>query len=110
MDTHNSIDLPTYYNKIYAHKFIVCPIGGGLDCHRNWEVLYMNRFPVMKKMYSLEKLYSDLPVLFVDDWHEITEEFLLYKYREMKSKTYNLNKLMQSYWFKLIDKSITCFQ
>lgn len=103
---HNTIDIAQYFYEILNHKFIVCPIGGGLDCHRNWEVLYLNRFPIMKKIYSLQKLYEDLPVLFVDDWNEITESFLENKYKEMLNKKYNYNKLLMSYWTNLIDYNI----
>lgn len=103
---HNSISLEQYYSDIVDHKFVICPIGGGLDCHRNWEVLYCNRFPIMKKKYYLEKLYSDLPVLFVDDWHEVTDDLLYQKYEIMKNIKYNYKKLFISYWFDLIEKYV----
>lgn len=57
-------------------KFMICPRGNAIDCHRNWEVLYMRRVPIMKKHPYLEKLYKDYPVLFVENYSDVTEELL----------------------------------
>ena len=69
-----------YYNfllNLANHKFILCPRGNAIDCHRNWEVLYMRRVPVMKRDPYLEELLKDYPVLFVDKYSEVTKELLL---------------------------------
>ena len=58
-------------------KFMICPRGNAIDCHRNWEVIYMRRVPIMKRHPYLEELYKDYPVLFVDDYAEITEQLLI---------------------------------
>ena len=58
-------------------KFMICPRGNAIDCHRNWEVLYMRRVPIMKRHPYLEVLYKDYPVLFVDDYSDITESLLI---------------------------------
>lgn len=60
-------------------KFMICPVGNAIDCHRNWEVIYMRRVPVMKRHPYLEKLYENYPVLFVDNYGEVTQELLLSK-------------------------------
>lgn len=66
-----------FLNQIRNHKFMICPIGNALDCHRNWEVLYLRRVPVMKKHPYLEELYKNFPVLFVDRYEDVTEELLV---------------------------------
>ena len=69
-----------YYNfllNLANHKFILCPRGNAIDCHRNWEVLYMRRVPVMKRDEYLEVLFKDYPVLFVDKYSDITKDLLL---------------------------------
>ena len=58
-------------------KFMICPKGNGIDCHRNWEVLYMRRVPIMTRDPYLETLFKNYPVLFVDKYSDITEELLL---------------------------------
>jgi len=64
------------YN-LSGSKFMICPIGNAIDCHRNWEVLYMRRVPVMTRDPYLQKLFENYPVLFVDKYSDVTEELLL---------------------------------
>ena len=64
------------YN-LAASKFMICPKGNAIDCHRNWEVIYMRRVPVMTRDPYLEELYKDYPVLFVDDYGQVTKELLI---------------------------------
>ena len=64
------------YN-LSGSKFMICPVGNAIDCHRNWEVIYMRRVPVMTRDPYLEELYKDYPVLFVDDFNQVTEELLI---------------------------------
>jgi len=56
---------------------MICPRGNAIDCHRNWEVLYMRRVPVMKRHPYLEELFKDYPVLFVDKYSQVTEDLLI---------------------------------
>ena len=64
------------YN-LSGSKFMICPEGNAIDCHRNWEVLYMRRVPIMTRDSYLEVLFENYPVLFVDKYSDITEELLL---------------------------------
>lgn len=58
------------------HKFMVCPEGHGMDCHRNWELLYMRRVPIMKKTPYFTCLMEGFPVLFIEQWSDITQSLL----------------------------------
>ena len=64
--------------------------------------MYLGAFPIVKTS-SLDTLYEDLPVLIVKDWREITEEFLVKKYEEMRSQSYDMKKLYISYWLDLFE-------
>ena len=75
-----------YLRKIKSHKFTLSPRGNGLDCHRTWEILMMDRIPVIKKEGSLERLYKDYPVLFVEDWDELTSLNLDFIYNDLSKK------------------------
>jgi hypothetical protein len=66
-----------FLGKMRQSKFMICPRGNAIDCHRNWEVLYMRRVPIMKHHPYLEVLFKDYPVLFVNDYSEVTEELLI---------------------------------
>lgn len=65
-----------FLDEMRDHKFMICPLGHGMDCHRNWELLYMRRVPVMKRHPYFERLMKGWPVLFVDHWSDITPELL----------------------------------
>ena len=92
-----------YLIDIAESKFTISPRGNGLDTHRLWEALYLGSIPVVKTSV-LDSLYKDLPVLIINDWNEVTEEYLNENYELMKRKTYNLDKLNISYWHKIFDK------
>jgi len=82
-------------------KFVISPPGNALDCHRTWEALYMGCIPLLEHS-SLDRLFDDLPVILVTDWHEVNEVFLAQKYAELQRKTFNVQKLYIDYWFTLI--------
>ena len=71
------VDYTNFLLNLARHKFVLCPRGNAIDCHRNWEVLYMKRVPVMKRDPYLEELFKDYPVLFVDKYSDITKDLLL---------------------------------
>jgi hypothetical protein len=88
-----------YVQEVCQSKFILCPKGRGGDSFRVWEALMLGCIPVVKSS-CLDSLYSDLPVLLVKDWKEISEEFLEKKYAEMKKSKFLKQKLFISYWEK----------
>ncbi len=90
-----------YLVDVAKSKFIISPHGNGLDCHRTWEALCLGTFPIVKTS-TLDVLYKDLPVLIVNDWHEVTEELLETKYKEMVNREYKTEKLYIKYWIDLI--------
>lgn len=47
--------------------FVVCLEGNGLDTHQAWEVLCMNRIPIVQKSPMAESLFRGLPVLLCED-------------------------------------------
>jgi hypothetical protein len=84
-----------YLNEIKQHKFMICCDGNaiGCDCHRDWEVLYMKRVPIVKNSEYLQIIFKDLPVLFVDSFEEINEVFLIkneYLYQQALNLDINL--------------------
>lgn len=94
---YNGIDFNTYLDGIYNHFFVVCPEGNGIDTHRLWECLYMGTIPVVLKNIN-NSFYEDLPILFLDDWDQMTEAFLYQKHFEIKNSYQNLDKLHFEYW------------
>jgi len=72
----NGIEFDQYLDNIYNHKFVFCPNGNGIDTHRLWETLYMGSIPIVKKDIN-NWFYNSLPILYVEDWNDITEGLLV---------------------------------
>ena len=70
------VDYPEYCRMIQQHKFMICPEGNAVDCHRNWEVLLLKRVPIMKRNPYLEECYKDYPILWVDDYADVNKTLL----------------------------------
>jgi len=70
------VDYSEYCRMIQDHKFMICPEGNAVDCHRNWEVLLLKRVPIMKKNLYLQECYKDYPILWVDDYADVNKTLL----------------------------------
>lgn len=103
--THtNNLSIEQFYNEVAQHKFIFSPRGNGVDCHRTWEALYLGVIPIVKKSIHMNE-FSDLPILFIDNWSDVNEKMLHNFYEQVKDTSYNLDKLKISYWKNIIKNS-----
>lgn len=94
-----------YFEGMYKHKFVFSPEGNASDSHRTWEALYAGSIPIVIKNSNMQH-FKDLPILMIDDWSELSKDFLEDKYIEIMSKDWNLKKLKLGYWLKIIKKDI----
>ena len=108
VDRERCIIYEHFLGTISLSKFVLCPRGNAIDCHRNWEVLYMRRVPVMKRDPYFETLFKGYPVLFVDSYFDITKELLIENdYLYHQAKTMDLSELTLPYFYdKIIKTSI----
>jgi hypothetical protein len=86
-----------YLDDVYKHNFVICPEGNGMDTHRIWETLYMGSIPIEKRNIN-NQFYTDLPICFVNDWEDITLDFLEKEYVQIKGQEWNMEKLTFTYW------------
>lgn len=93
----NGYNFDNYIDNIYNHKFVICPEGNGIDTHRTWETLYLGSIPI-EKVNINNSFYNDLPICFVDEWGQITEDFLNKEYNRIMNTKWNLDKLDIFYW------------
>ena len=84
------VNYPEYCKQIQAHKFMICPEGNAVDCHRNWEVLLLKRVPIMKRNSYLEECYKEYPILWVDDYADVNK-ILLAENEDLFVKSRNLD-------------------
>ena len=92
-----------YMKELSQFRFVASPNGLGIDCHRTWEAMLVGTIPIVTRS-SIGELFDDLPVLIIDNWDQVTREFLEQKFEEITSKSYNLKKLYADYWFEQIRK------
>jgi hypothetical protein len=85
------------------YAFVVSPYGQGMDCHRTWEILILGSIPILKSK-EFVRLFEDLPVLFVNDWKDITQKLLDDTIEKFKNKTFNYDKLTLNYWQEKVFK------
>ena len=92
-----------YMQDMSDYKFALSPSGDMYDCYRHWEAIMVGTIPIILKHYPVCEILKDLPVLIVNEWDELTENFLEKKYVEITSKEYDLSKLYLKYWVEKIN-------
>ncbi len=66
-----------YLENLARHQFALCPRGNGIDTHRLWEALYLDVIPVVERSVHTKSWQQlGLPLVLVDDWSEVTPDFL----------------------------------
>jgi hypothetical protein len=93
-----------YYDNLRNFKYCICPRGAGIDTHRLYECLIYGVIPIVKTN-ELADLYEKMPILIVDDWSVVTQEFLENNYEkkleELLIWTQNNNQwFLPKFWIK----------
>ena len=103
----NPIEIEEYRKKVIDSTFVMCPPGNGTETHRMWEALFLGSIPIVKNHITYKNI-QDLPVFFVDDFKEVSEDSLNKFLKSLTKKPYlNLDKLSILYWHQEIqNKSI----
>lgn len=97
-----------YYDTLKQYKFLLCPYEASIDplTPRVWEALALGVIPVMLRCDFTEKLYSEFPVCFVENWEQITQIDTWKKYRElMRASPYSARQLTADYWFERVNRA-----
>jgi len=94
-----------FCRNLLNYAFCLCPRGNGIDTHRLWESLYMGCIPICKN-YPAHRFDEPLPILFVEDWDEITIELLEHTYKNIDRSLFDSNLLKMSYWSKRINNEL----
>jgi hypothetical protein len=87
------------------YTFVLSPLGNGLDCIRTYEALCLGCIVIIKKSHLNDNsLYSDLPVLVVDEYSEINKTLLKVTLELYSQKKFNYKKLHMNYWLNLVNQ------
>ena len=87
--------------------FVASPFGQDYECIRTWEALCLGCIAIIKSC-PLDSLYEGLPVVIIQDWSEVTPEFLQKTLAEYKEKHLNnefkYEKLHKYYWVRMVQQ------
>jgi hypothetical protein len=104
------VDTDEFIDDVANSKFTLCMPGNGWDSYRIWESLYLGSIPVVYKNRTSTELFRDLPVLQIDDYRELNEEFLNLRYHgyalSHPIRNFNYDKLTVDYWRKKLSQSL----
>lgn len=98
IELSSNIDIESYWRIVSKSYFTISPPGGGIDCHRIWESLYLRTIPVVKYHESFSQ-FKHLPILFIERWEDLTPAFLRCKSEEFKSVDFDkISELTIEHW------------
>jgi len=87
-----------FFNKLALHAYCFSPRGAGVDCHRTWEAITMGCIPIVKRDPVMLP-FAAFPILFVDDWAEVTVDMLRARHPEIAAKFQTTRHMMEfKYW------------
>lgn len=98
----NDVKRTTNWKITMQYAFVLSPFGMGMDCHRTWEALCLGAIPIVKSNV-FKSLFEDLPVLIVNDWHEITRTLLDDTIQAFNTKQFNYEKIKLKHWTDMIN-------
>lgn len=88
--------------QLYAeHAFVASPFGIGLDCHRTWEAIALGCVPIIKRSL-MSSLFDGMPVLIIEDWSQLSVEYLKERHKEFSATRYNYSKFLLNTWRRRI--------
>lgn len=90
-----------YFDDLVDSQFVISPIGLEIDCVRNWEAFPLHCIPIVEHTY-LDPLYEGLPIVLVNDYKEVTQDFLERKMQEIQTQKTSLDKAFFGFWEHLI--------
>lgn len=90
-----------FLKQLASHEFCLAPEGNGIDTFRTWDSLYSGVIPIVKRSQHMDA-FRDLPILFTEDYREITKSYLEEKLIEIRNREHSWNLLKFSYWKRFI--------
>lgn len=104
-------DMPArdYYREAAEAKFVLCPSGLGYDTYRLWETLLMGSIPIVESNAGFDRTYSNLPVLVVRNFIDVTPALLdrAYPCFVQHAAEFQYIHLTEGYWLDLIARAVT---
>ena len=74
-----------------------------MDCHRTWEAILLGSTPIIPDL-PINRLFETLPVVIIQDWAQITPEFLKAEKQRILSQTFDFAPMLLETWRRKIDQ------
>ncbi len=89
-----------FYLTLAHYKFVASPEGNGIDCHRHYEALVAGCIIIVEHYHQkiMREKYGNVPMLFTENYSEITPQYLNKQYSRMINQTYNFSHLFFTNW------------
>ena len=102
----NGENFTSYTDNLNNYAFCLCPRGNGIDTHRVWECIYSGCIPIVKE-HITHKFDITTPILTVDNWSLITQNFLQQIYHDFPFHLFIKNPILsQEYWKEKIRNNV----
>lgn len=104
-DHFNRVSPRKHRKTLRQYAFVASPEGNGLDCHRTWEVMYLNCIPIVQKRFMTEHFRSlGLPIWVIDSYEDLGSfsEHDLEQKRENILKQSTRDGLFMDFWYQRI--------
>jgi hypothetical protein len=90
---NSKLEHAIYFSQLPTYKFVISPEGNGVDCHRHYETLLAGAIHIIERNPLIQMKYNGCPILWTDDYSEITPEYLEKVYIEMLDQDYDFSSL-----------------
>jgi len=84
------VDTAAYLAALRGNRYQLCVAGLGFDTYRLWETQRVGTIPIVERGFGFDRLLTRLPVLIVDDFDNLSMNFLqaIYPYYLKHAKDY----------------------
>jgi hypothetical protein len=96
--------LEHYAHQLGRAKFVLSPPGYGWDCYRTYEAIAMGAIPIVQRHSPSSDVCAGLPVLMVEQWHDVTPERLQREWETRQPGS--LDTMTLGYWRQQIEAQV----
>jgi hypothetical protein len=87
-------------------RWCLSPPGGGLDCHRTWEALYLGVVPIVARTAQGAALYDGLPVIRIEDLGGLSLGSIKEEQAKLEAQTFEPVRLTMAHWRQRIAEKV----
>ena len=95
---NKTLEPEAYFRSLPSYKFVISPEGAGIDTHRTYEALMAGCIPICEDNPLMREKFAGCPILYTNDYSEITPSYLEEIYPKMLHTLYDFSRLFLSFY------------